>query len=122
MEEQVSTSGDHTTGARVLTDTEGMQLPPVAAGSAIQANDDRVLEQRGPAERQLDVGMTVAHGVTPHDVIGPIYRLTTGSQPTPLGLPHEQGEHVAGTALRATPPVTSMLVPMGQVGGTAVPE
>jgi hypothetical protein len=36
---QVSTRGDHTTGGTVLTGTEGVQLPPVGVGSALQAKD-----------------------------------------------------------------------------------
>jgi hypothetical protein len=71
VDEHVSTCGDHTAGVVALIGTEGVQLPPVPVGSGIQAKEAWLLTQVGPAETQLDVGMTTAQVVTPHEVIAP---------------------------------------------------
>jgi hypothetical protein len=81
-----------------------------------------VLTQAEPTATQFDVGITVAHGVTPHDVMAPTYRSTDGWQLTPLAAPQVHVEQVTAPALRVTPPATVKLVPEGQVGGAALPE
>jgi hypothetical protein len=81
-----------------------------------------VLTQLGPTATQVEVGMTAAQVVTPHEVIAPTYTSTTGWQVTPVGALHVHAEQLAGAAVRAIPPAMSMLVPAGHVGGGAFPE